>query len=649
MRKLLLISGLVMHFFINAQELTTYQKRKQWIVNGFNYGMGWTERILNADGSINWTEYANVASNAGSAEIRNYLLGPKYSYYHPQGGEPIPTLELAGDEDGFERHPACPLTVPELLAVTPDSWGKHETLDDWYSQAGPVIYAPDDSNNGGVMQLSSGEMWELIADKYGKDVWAFWHKVHDRREGWYTYSKPPHLQEWNSPGRATAVALATGIHSINMFVAFDRGLIGAFIQVAGSGRYPSVQLPAGKTPMALAVTPGGEFVLAAVWDAIRRKGQLAVIAVQGQVLASNQRWETNLGETYLYGFPNWGMMKGLKLLGFVDLPIAAPTAIAAGHNLQWIVSPRMFPAVNKEIVTLLNSQSERNTWYNGSPAVFPVWDKPPAEYYKRTASAGYAMVASRAEDKVVFIDLQPLFSYYREMHFTTQERYDQTKDTGAAAHQWPYTFDHAPKQMPVAAHTLSVKAPRALAAGLSGGMAAEERGLWIGRWRSSAFNDQHAYVTAMDGRLLIYTVGGLNTESAAAPPVLVKTVPIGKNPASIDFGGNAGWPHNDLVIACRGDNAVYCLTSAGDIQYILRDSRIKDAVMAERSFIWRHVIGSRQIHVVDFAGKTILTYSVAGQRGWLTTEDFFAKPMKFGAYSVPIPGYPFMFQQEEVP
>jgi hypothetical protein len=401
--------------------------------------------------------------------------------------------------------------------------------------------------------------------------------------------------------------------------------------------------------IALAVTPGGEFVLAAVWDTIRRKGQLAVIAVQGQVLASNQRWETNLGETYLYGFPNWGMMKGLKLLGFVDLPIAAPTAIAAGHNLQWIVSPRMFPTVNKEIVTLLNSQSERNTWYNDSPAVFPDWYKPPAEYYKRTASAGYAMVASRAEDKVIFVDLQPLFSYYREMYFTTQERYDQTKDTGDAANQWPYTFDHAPKQMPVVTHTLSVKAPTALAAGLSPGMAGEKRGLYIGRWRASAFNDQHAYVTATDGRLLIYNVGGLNTESAATPPVLVKTVPIGKNPTSIDFGGNAAWPHNDMVIACRGDNAVYCLTSAGDIQYVLRDSRIKDAVMAERSYIARNIIGSRQIHVVDFAGKTVLTYSVAGQRGWITTEDFFAKPMKFGAYSAPIPGYPFMFQQEEVP
>jgi hypothetical protein len=615
----------------------------------------WPECILNSDGMIDWTKYAEVAEKAGELAVRDCLLGPKYDFYHPEK-ESIPTLELSGDDDGFERHPDCPLTVPELLESTGDAWGEKEILQDWYAQAGPVVYVPDDPGNGGVMQVASGEVW-ILAEKYGYDVWAFWHKVHSQRENWYTHANPKHLDAWNSPGRATAVALANGIHTINMYVAFDKGLIGTFIQVAGKGRYPFVQLPAGKTPMALAVTPGGEFVLAAVWDSIQRKGQLAVIAVQGGVLASSptKRWGGD--GTFLYGFPNWGVMKELKLLGFIDLPIAAPTAIAAGHNLQWTESSRGSEPTNENIDTLLDTQSERDIWYQGGPAVFPIWNKPPPEYYKRTASAGYAVVASRGENKVVFVDLQPLLSYYREMYFTTQERYDETKNMGAEANQWPYTFDHRPEQRPVVAHTLDVEAPTAVAAGLSGGQAAEERGLMLGQWRSSSFDGRHAYVTTMDGRLLVYALGGLNTESAATQPDEVKAIPIGKNPTSIDFGNGAGYPMNDMVIACRGDNAVYCLTADGDIQYVLRDSRIVDAVMAERSYIARHRVGTRQIHVVDFAGKTVLTYSVAGSTGWLHGQEdayyepnhFFSEPMKFGARSDPIPGFPFAFQQDEVP
>jgi hypothetical protein len=36
----------------------------------------WRERILNADGSINWAEWEYVAKNYHSAEIVNYRLGP---------------------------------------------------------------------------------------------------------------------------------------------------------------------------------------------------------------------------------------------------------------------------------------------------------------------------------------------------------------------------------------------------------------------------------------------------------------------------------------------------------------------------------------------------------------------------------------------
>src|ERR1700678_2510372 len=61
----------------------------------------WTERILNRDGTINWTEYERGAAHAGDLNERDYLLGPKYDYYHSRA-ESFPTLTSQGDADGWE-------------------------------------------------------------------------------------------------------------------------------------------------------------------------------------------------------------------------------------------------------------------------------------------------------------------------------------------------------------------------------------------------------------------------------------------------------------------------------------------------------------------------------------------------------------------
>jgi hypothetical protein len=43
---------------------------------------------------------------------------------------------------------------------------------------------------------------------------------------------------------------------------------------------------------------------------------------------------------------------------------------------------------------------------------------------------------------------------------------------------------------------------------------------------------------------------------------------------------------------------------------------------------------------VDFSSKKVLTY--------VYKQDF-PEPMKFGAASEPVPGFPFAYQQEKVP
>ncbi|MDD5674125.1 MAG: hypothetical protein PHC61_08185 [Chitinivibrionales bacterium] len=634
--------------------LATYQAQLDTILLFKTGATVWTERILNGDGSINWKHYENAAAHAGDSAQRDYLLGPKYEYYHAQAGT-FPTLSLFGDADGWNG-PAAGKPGPDGAA-----WSYNLSGWAWYTQAGALLYVADDPNNAGVISAATGEGFEYVSGIWPGDR-GFWAKVYwDQFRGLYTYPVPPELSQpdWNSPKKPTAVASPAGISSpIAQYVAFQNGFIGTFAvdkcayvhkigcnvmyptpnyPVAGNV-FPWVQLPAGKVPMALAATPGGEFVLAAVWDVVNHKGQMAVIAVKNRVRCSetvNKDWNSYFETgSFMYGVPGWPNTKGLKLLGFVDLPIAAPTAIDAGTNCGYLHSGRDDTNVNNGIAALLDNQSERDAWYTGDISAYPDM--------KGVAHAGYAVIASRSENKVVFVDLQPLLQYYRAMYFTTQTNYDLTKNEGSAADQWPFTFDYNAGQKPVVASALDVAAPTAVAAGLSAGNCNVGCSRCNPGWNSwkdfriTAFADGgYAYITTLDGLLLIYAIGGLNTEAAATPPTIYKTVSIGKNPTSISYG-EGGIYKNDFWINCRGDKSIYCFDASGNQRHVLSDSRIQDPVMAENSFNWLPQCG---LHVVDFTGKKVLTY--------LFEEDF-PGPMTFGA-AANTPGHPFAYQQVEVP
>jgi hypothetical protein len=607
----------------------------------------WTERILNQDGTINWAEYEQVASHAGDLNERDYLLGPKYGYYHSQE-ESFPTLAPQGDADGWEGPPG----YKKYLQTGGGAPGEK----DWYAQAGPLLYVADDPKNAGIVSAGNGEcyLYTGINPPYG-----FWCKVNwQSRRCCYLYPDPPelHQPDWNSPKHPVAVASPTGTQAIAQYVAFQNGFIGTFAVdkcaythkwgCDSAGNYaltgnifPGVQLPPGKVPMALAVTPCGEFVLVVVWDVTNHKGQMAVIAVQGRVRCSetiSRDWNSTFESgTYLYGFPTWPNTKSLKLLGFVDLPVAAPTVIKAGTSMGWQNNGRDEVNVNANLVSLLNDQSERDVWHNSDPAAYP--------NYKATAHAGYAIITSRSENKMVFIDLKPLLQYYRTMYFTTQTFYDETTNSGPAANQWPYTFAYRPEQRPVVAYALDVPSPTAVACGLSTGHCTgcvacnSPQNAWK-EWRVTPFGDQYAYVTTLEGKLLMYTVGSLNGGTNTAPPALYKTIAIGRNPTSIE-NGNGGVYKNDIFINCRGDKSIYVFQPSGDLQYVLRDSRINDPVMAENSYNGRQGVLRYFIHVMDFSGKQVHTY---------VYRLGFPSPMKFGA-SADVPGHPFAYEQDEVP
>ncbi len=66
----------------------------------------------------------------------------------------------------------------------------------------------------------------------------------------------------------------------------------------------------------MSVTNNSELVLVTLWATEIRKDQLAVLAVKNRQNEQETRW--------YWGLPGWPVVKGTKLLGFVDLPFAAP-------------------------------------------------------------------------------------------------------------------------------------------------------------------------------------------------------------------------------------------------------------------------------------------------------------------------------------
>ena len=90
---------------------------------------------------------------------------------------------------------------------------------------------------------------------------------------------------------------------------------------------PDSSSPTTKFPPRIAITTSNELALVTVWDTTTKKGQLAVIALEGKYIPFH---------TWPYmGMPNQGSWSAFKLLGYVDLPMATPTSVAATSNGWW--------------------------------------------------------------------------------------------------------------------------------------------------------------------------------------------------------------------------------------------------------------------------------------------------------------------------
>jgi hypothetical protein len=368
---------------------------------------------------------------------------------------------------------------------------------------------------------------------------------------------------------------------------------------------------------------------------------VAVISVLGRQNAQEKR--------YYWGLAGgWPTVKGLKLLGFVELPFAAPMAIDATMDFTQGNTRGNSDNVDDDLARA----DVRQAWLNNH---LPDGKRNP---WKQTARFGYAIVSSRAENKVAVLNLRPLLDFYRKMYLTTAERYAETTRSGDAKDAWPHTFAHAPEQKPKLVATWTASQPTAVSVGAARGAFIPPRS----HAKDPLCSLKIAYVATMNGSVRIYDVTPLFQETPTQPmPSGPSSVfKVGRNPTQIFRGYHSTAP-DDLFVVSRGDRSITHANWDGSIRGVLRDRRLKDPVSAFVSLDQAGFGGSGKgkavyacvLTVLDHHGRVVHSYAVDDGRNangeQLDIVDEKGRKANFmHGFSNPLPGRPFLFTCEEV-
>jgi hypothetical protein len=625
----------------------------------------WREYILNKDGKIDWGRYARLAANYHQRESIDQRFGPKADDFAAgKAGATKTTRTPKARRDADDAVPLLPERFPgglythqagkwaRLDGVGPDSEGSAGWI-----MSGQLLFAPDPT---APKEYGSGCANAMSADGYvGPDkglcmrLRCQWTPDYWLRNSIATPMCPgiPSFLKEHPDLPLPPVAITRGVSGANVtgFLAFQNGVIGA----VGTGNdqytsegfgYPSTRLPKGKVPTALAVTANNEFVFVTVWDAKEKLGQVAVIAVEGNLHTTNRK---------AFGLPGaWPSATRLKLLGFITLPFAAPNSIDVAIN---VVGGN--PRGNAQSIGVdLSRQEIRDKWF----AVPPGAEQDGALKWNQSGTRGHAIVASRAENRVAVIDLAPLLNYYRQMYFTTPQRYEQTTKLGTAKDAWPYTFEHAPEQQPKVVCVWKVQQPTAV-----GACSRAHTFFYHTRARQKGRDTldpmRMVAVGTMEGSVLLFEVSALVGDAKGViAKVPFRKIPCGRNPTHI-FHGMHSTSVDDFFVVSRGDRQITHMEYDGTVRAVLRDRRLVDPVSCMVSMNQCGFGGSGKgkaahtsvLSVMDFHGRQVVTYGVdhgsdgQGEKIDFTDEQGRVQPFLYFSTS-PMPGMPFMFSVEEV-
>jgi hypothetical protein len=526
--------------------------------------------IVKPDGSVDAAEYAKQARLWDAATI-DCRLGPKYDAYDHAGEVAPPTAwerDHTPNEGGY-------------LCKSYELSGSCATNCDYGSTSGQVLFAPSDAAQPGVDRA------QTYAYENGTICQS------PQQGGWLGGPHPdPALTQWQGElGRP--VLLPNAFHQTELYqtnggiLTFPDGLVGATGNQTSGGSNPRAMLPENKVPTAVAVTGYNELALVTVWDTDTLQGQVAVFALRAD--------SPPAFSVPYFALPNEAGFKNLHLMGYIDLPdMQTPTSVAAlGNN----GSTPGGKAIGNDFASS-NDPSKNIATSEAARAAFARDD-----YERWVASSGQAVVASRWENKLTFIDLQPLFQFVRAQYFTDQASFD----AAASQTSWAFTFETNPEARPVVVTTLDVEAPTAMRVGnmLQGFAEGLELSL-------------HAFVATESGSVHVYDISAFSLEAprpiASGSVTEIATLQAGRNITSMR---SIGHPNASVIVVSRGDRVVQWLGIDGDtfaVRRELRDSRMLDPVVVDAND--RGPI----VTVGDFSAGKLLNYRVGA------TEDNGNKP-----------------------
>ncbi|HMJ88328.1 MAG TPA: hypothetical protein VK530_00845, partial [Candidatus Acidoferrum sp.] len=396
---------------------------------------------------------------------------------------------------------------------------------------------------------------------------------------WGGFRPDPASTKWNTvsggvPGIAVAMARGMGSWANCGVIVFSSGLIGTAGTATGYGSQPTLQLSPGKIVTGVSVTPKNEFALVTLTDVRARKGQVAVIALQG----GNEPIFVHDWLDRYPGAPSTAWLTDMKLLGYIDLPgMEFPTGVSAVGNRDGIRLNG--PDGNVTMLSRFNLsiQSDRDIFRTGNN-----WDY--------ASTAGFAVVISKHENKAAFIDLQPLFERIHDRYFTTAENFQKTRNLGSAPTQWPTAFEADPSWKPRVIKVIDVPQPTAVIANMSGA------------------DKARAYIASLDGTVGLYKLGGLATTAAADPAHVqrVSETRVGRNPTCLAYQKGT---RDTIIAVSRGDREIAWITNdvaGARVIKRLRDARLVDPVFVEMADT--HGVETSLITVADFNGRKIVNY-----------------------------------------
>ncbi len=526
--------------------------------------------IVKSDGSIDAAEYVKQARLWDAATI-DCRLGPKYDDYDHAGEEAPPTAwepEHIDNPGGY-------------LCKSYELSGTCVSGCDYGSTSGQVLFAPKDPAQPGVDR----------AQTYAYENGTICESP--QQGGWLGGPHPdPALVQWQGElGRP--VLLPNAFHQTELYqtnggiMTFPDGLVGATGNQTSGGSNPRAMLPPNKVPTSVVVTGYNELALVTVWDTETFQGQVAVFALRAD--------SPPAFSVPYFALPNEAGFKNLHLMGYVDLPeMHTPTSVAAlGNN----GSTPGGHAIGNEFAS--GSDATKNIAKSETARASFARD----DYERWVASSGQAVVASRWENKLTFIDLKPLFQFVRAQYFTDQASFD----AAAGQDSWAFTFETNPEAMPVVVATLTVEAPTAMRVGNM-----------LQSFAEGLETSLHAFVATESGSVHVFDISAFALEAPRPIPsgavTEIASVQAGRN---ITGMRSVGHPNASVVVVSRGDRAIQWLGIDGDtftVQRQLVDSRITDPVVVDSND--RGPI----VTVGDFSSGKLLNYRVGA------TEDNGNKP-----------------------